>query len=65
MAWDKEVDGKKMDEAAVAAIEKLKADMQTDPAYGAAVIKLAGWLKAWYAQAGYKRLCRGLLELAK
>ena len=48
-----------MDKAAVEANLEL-VDLDTD-----SLLVAARWLRKWYLKAGYKRLCRQLLELAR
>jgi hypothetical protein len=52
----------KMDAAAVMARNEL--DPKSINASSDPVKLVANWMKKWYAQAGYKRLPRILLELA-
>lgn len=50
-----------MDEAADEARQEL---MDGVILSGGKARDVAGWMKKWYAKAGYKRLCRILMELA-
>jgi len=46
------------------ALAELRLKMN-DPKFAEAAKQVVAWLRKWYLKAGYKRLCRGLLDIVK
>ena len=47
------------------ALAELRKKMADDAEFAKAVAMVGAWLSKWYVKAGYKRLCRGLLNIIK